>query len=109
MTFLAKQFESIISLDWPTLTVIIVFCLLAAYFLREYLAHPPMIVFVYPVLVFCSMFMYHVFNSLELFVPKKIDQWLMWTIMASIIGTILAITLVAGIGRLRERLGHRPS
>jgi Na+/phosphate symporter len=109
MTFIAKHFESMISLDGPTLAVIIVFCALASYFLKEYLAHAPMIVFVYPVLVFCSMFVYYIFNTMEFFAPKKLDQWLMWSIMASILGTIMAITLVAGLARMRERLGHRPS
>ena len=46
--------------------------------------------------------MQYTFISFELFPPKKIDQWLMWTIMATICGNILGITAVALLGSVRE-------
>lgn len=109
MTFLAKHFDSMLSVDWPTLAVIVVFCALASYVLKEYLANPPMIIFVFPLLVFFSILTQYIFISMDLFPPKKLDQWLMWTIMSAIIGTILGTGVVACLVRLRERLGHRPS
>jgi hypothetical protein len=45
------------------------------------------------------------FTQIELFSPKKLDQWLMWTIMASICGTIIGTGLIAGAITLRDRLG----
>ena len=66
-----------------------------------------MIVFVYPVLVLFSALVQHIFVQIELFPPKKLDQWLMWTILATICGNIIGILLVAALARLRERLGGR--
>ena len=43
----------------------------------------------------------------EQFNPKKIDQWLMWTILASISGTVIGIVAVTLLAALRERLGQR--
>ena len=43
----------------------------------------------------------------EQFNPKKIDQWLMWTILASICGTVIGIVAVTLLAALRERLGER--
>lgn len=100
-----KELETLISLDWQTFAVLAVLCVLAAYFIRDYLASPPMIVFVYPVLVFCSYLVQQAFIALETYPTKKLDAWLMWTIMAAILGNIIATGLVAALGRLRDLIG----
>jgi hypothetical protein len=41
-------------------------CACRLYFIKEYLAHPPMIIFVYPVLVACSSLAHYVFNLFDL-------------------------------------------
>ena len=109
MTSLIKNLEVLLSLDWPTLAVIAVLCAFAAYFIKDYLATPQMIIFVYPVLVFFSILAQHFFIAMETFPLKKLDAWLMWTIMSAIIGTITGTGLVACLVHLRERLGSRPS
>ena len=50
-----SHLESIVSPDWATLAVVGVLCAIAAYVLKEYLAHPPMIVFVYPIMIFFAL------------------------------------------------------
>jgi uncharacterized membrane protein len=90
-------------MDWPTIVLIVLICGLAGYFLREYLANPPMIVFVYPVLVFFSMLVHYAFTQLELYSPRKLDEWLMWTVLASIVGNMVGILLVAALATLRDR------
>jgi hypothetical protein len=107
MSFLARHFNDILGMDWQTLAVIAVLCGFAAYFIKEYLATPPLIIFVYPVLVLFSVLVQYFFTQIELFPPKKLDQWLMWTIMASICGTIIGTGVIAGVITLRERLGAR--
>jgi hypothetical protein len=57
------------------------------------------------VLVLFSVLVEQIFIHAELFQPKKLDQWLMWTIIASICGTVAGTCLVAGLARLRERAG----
>ena len=100
--------ESILSPGWATLAVVALLCAIAAYVLKEYLAHPPMIIFVYPIMIFFAMAGYYVFLATEQFNPKKIDQWLMWTILAAISGTVIGAIAVGLLATLREKLGHRP-
>ena len=57
--------------DWQTLAVIAVLCAIAAYFIKEYLANPPMIIFVYPVLVFFSLLAQYLFIVTEQFRPRS--------------------------------------
>lgn len=107
MNFLTKHFSEFISVDWPTVVLITLICALTSYFLREYLANPPMIVFVYPFLVLFSMLVQYVFTQLEFYSPKKLDQWMMWTILSSIIGNMVGILLAGGLATLRDRQSVR--
>jgi membrane associated rhomboid family serine protease len=107
MSFLIKHIDSLFSMDWQTLAVLAVLCAMAAYFIKDYLANPALIVFVYPVLVLFSILVQYLIMQAELYPPKKLDQWLMWTILASICGTIVGTVLVACIGTLRDRAGSR--
>ncbi len=103
MTFLARHYSEFVSMDWATISLILGICGLASYFLRDYLAKPPMIIFVYPFLVFFSMLAQYIFTQMEIFSPKKLEQWLMWTILASIIGNMVGILLAASLASLRDR------
>ena len=47
MSFLARHFNDILGTDWQTLAVIAVLCGFASYFIKDYLATPPLIIFVY--------------------------------------------------------------
>jgi hypothetical protein len=104
-----KEIENLISMDWQTLLVLAVLCVLASYFIREFLAIPPMIVFVYPLLLALSVLAQQGFIYLEMYSPKKLDAWLMWTVISAIIGNFVGLLVVAGLGRLRDILGSRPS
>ena len=90
----------------PSLAVI---CAAAAFFIKDYLANPLLVIFVYPILLFFSILVQYFFNQLELYSPKKLDQWLMWTIMASICGTFIGTAIGClhrgasrPLGQLRE-------
>jgi hypothetical protein len=107
MDLLIKHAEGLLSVDWKTLTVIAVLCGFAAYFIKDYLANPPMVIFVYPVLVFCSVLAHYLIILAETYQTKKLDQWLMWTVLASICGTIVGTLLVASLASLRERFSGR--
>jgi len=103
MSFVARHLDDLLATDWQTVAVIAVFCAFAAYFIKDYLAIPPLVIFIYPVLVLFSVLVEHIFIYAELFQPKRLDQWLMWTIIASICGTMVGTCLVAGLATLRER------
>ena len=107
MSALLRHLEAVIAMDWPTIAVICVLCTLASYFLKEYLANPPMIVFVYPVLVGLSILVQYLFILGDFYAPKKLDQWLTWTILAAICGTAVGTGLVAGLAAMRDNVGSR--
>ena len=104
MALMAHHVLNILATDYKTMAILCILCGLAAYFIKEYLANPPMIVFVYPVLVACSILAQYAFNLCELYPNNRLDQWLMWTIMAAICGTITGIGLVTGAVIAKERL-----
>ena len=68
-----------------------------------------MIIFVYPLLVLFSLLAQYLFIVMETFPPKKLDQWLMWTIMSTIIGTIVGIGPRCRLVHFREWSGKRAS
>lgn len=106
MSFL-DHLERIVTPDMGTLAVVAVLCAIAAYFIKDYLANPPLIIFVYPVMILCSLVFYYVFLETGQFNGKRLDQWLMWTILSSMVGTGLSIgTLLVAIlflDRAQER------
>jgi magnesium-transporting ATPase (P-type) len=106
MSFLMKHLDGLMAMEWKTIVVICVLCGMACYFLKEYLANPPMIIFVYPVLVFLSMLVQYLFTLADLFAPTKLDQWLMWTILATICGTMLGTCLIGALVKIKERPGR---
>jgi hypothetical protein len=104
MAFIAHHFFNIMAIDYKTIAILCVLCGFAAYFIKEYLANPPMIVFVYPVLVLCSVLVQYGLILFEVYPNNKLDQWLMWTILAAICGTITGIGLVTGAIIAKESL-----
>ena len=107
-----KHLNNIYAMDQATLGVLCVLCAVSAFALKDYLAFPIMAIFAFPILFVCSVLAQYTFILGELYVPRRMDQWLMWTIMAAICGNIVGITLVAGLGHLRgaaTRSGSRPT
>jgi hypothetical protein len=107
MDYLGKHLDGLLQTDWQTLVLLALICGLAAYFIKEYLANPPLIIFVYPVLVLLSLLVQYAFLQMDVFSPRKLDQWLMWTVLASIIGTTVGTCLIAGLAVWRDRSGSR--
>jgi hypothetical protein len=104
MSEILKHMENIWAMDRPTLAVIAGLCIMASYALKDYMANPVLIVFVYPILFLFSVLVQYGFILGELYPPRKLDQWLMWTIMASICGNIIGIAFVAWLGRLSDNV-----
>lgn len=103
MNALTQHIQNILAIDGSSLIVMAVLCGAASYVLKEYLTNPIMVIFVFPILLLFSVLAQYLFIYLELYPTKKLDQWLMWTIMSSILGAIAGIGLVAGISVLRDR------
>ncbi len=103
MSFFSKHIDGLLLMDWQSLTLIAGICAIAAFFIKDYLANPLLIIFIYPMLVLFSVLAQYIIMQSEIYSPKMLDQWLMWTILASIAGNIVGLGLVACIVTLRDR------
>ena len=104
MDEIVKHLNNIYAMDRATLGVICTLCVVACYAIKDYIANPIMVIFIFPVLLLFSVLIQYLFILGEMFSPRKPDQWLMWTVMASICGNIVGIALVASLGRVREAI-----
>jgi hypothetical protein len=107
MDELVKHLSNIYAMDRATLAVIAVLCAISCYALKEFMVNPIMVIFVYPLVFVLSVLVQYGFILGELFQLRRIDQWLMWTVMACICGNVVGIIVVACAGRLRERVSAR--
>lgn len=103
MQTFSQHIDNILATDRSSLIVIGLLCAIAAYFLKDYLSNPPMIIFVYPLLFVFSVLVQYVFILADAYSPNKLDQWLMWTILAAISGTIMGTGVVALAAILGDR------
>ncbi len=104
MDELYKHLSNIYAMDRATLAIICVLCLMSAAIIKEYMANAAFIVFVYPLLAVLSVLIHYAILQAELFPPRKLDQWMMWTIFSTVCGNVAGIIVVALIGRVRESL-----
>jgi len=75
-------------------------------FIKDCLAHPPFVIFVYPFLLIFSILAQYFFLQAELFTSNKLDQWLTWTLLASTCGTLSGTALLAAVALVRDRSGN---
>jgi amino acid permease len=110
-----KHLSNIWAMDRATLGVIFALCAVAAFTIKDYMANPFMALLVLPVLFVFSVLAKYLFILGEMYSFRKLDQWLMWTVTAAIIGNIVGISLVASLGQVVEAFRptpvarHRPS
>ena len=103
MDTLIAHWTNIIEVDSSTFLVILLICCAAMWFIREGLANPAMIIFIFPFVFLISLTFYYVFTQFELFTSNKMDQWLMWAIMAGALGASIGIGSVALLARIWDR------
>ena len=107
MDELVKHLSNIYAMDRATLAVIAVLCAASCYALKEFMVNPTMVIFVYPLVFVLSLLVQYGFILGELFQLRRLDQWLMWTVMACICGNVVGIIVVACVGRLSESVRAR--
>ena len=97
-----RHIDGILAMDRPTLAVIACLCVITAYFLKDFMANPTLIIFVYPVLFVCSILFQYIIILMEIYPPRKLDLWLMWTDRGKPVGD-RGIAIAAGLGRIIDR------
>ncbi|MBX9588997.1 MAG: hypothetical protein K2X43_06820 [Hyphomonadaceae bacterium] len=104
MDEIIKHLGNIYAIDRPTLGLIAALSAVSAFVLRDYMANAVFAIFSFPVLFTCSVLVQYIFILGDVYVFGRMDQWAMWTIIASIVGNIAGIALVAWFGRLRDAI-----
>ena len=101
------QTDWLLQIDWQTIAALALICAVAAFFIKDCLDHPPFVMFIYPCLLIFSILAQYFFLQAGLFTPKKLDQWLTWTLLASTCGTLFGTGLLAAVAIVRDRSGNR--
>jgi hypothetical protein len=103
MNFLSRHIDGLMLMDWQSLMLLAVICAIAAFFIKDYLANPLLVLLVYPLLLLFSVLAQYIIGQADIYSPKKLEQWLMWTILASIVGNVIGMGAVACIVTMRDR------
>ena len=83
MSFFSRHIDTL--LNGHTIAALALIRTVAAFFIKDCLAHPCLVIFVYPFGVFFSSLAQYFFEQVELFTPHKLGQWLMWDVDAACI------------------------
>ena len=103
MEELLKHLGNICMIDRVTLAVLAGLCIGSALALREYFVYPILAFLSLPILFSISVIIQYLFITQELYIPRRLDQWLLWTVLASMCGNMIGLAIVACIGRLKDR------
>jgi hypothetical protein len=107
MGFWNEQLAIIMEIDRSTYLLIAFFCGWAAYFVRARLLNAATLTFLYPLFCLLAFAFYAAFVSLELFSPKRIADWIMYSVFAAAGGCTLGIGLLSLARRIQEQVIER--
>jgi len=107
MSFFSRHIDTL--LNGHTIAALALIRTVAAFVIKDCLAHPCLVIFVYPFGVFCSSLAQYFFEPAELFTPQKLGQWLMGTLLASTCGAFMGTGLLAAVAIVRCRPSPRVS
>jgi hypothetical protein len=108
MRFFSRHIDHLLQMDWQTIAALALICAVAAFFIKDCRAHPPVVVCLSPLLLIFSILAPYVFEPAELFTPKKLDQWLTWTLLASTCATLFGPGLLAPLSWVRDPFRQPP-
>jgi predicted membrane-bound spermidine synthase len=103
MENLIDQLRSFYTLDSSTVIVVVLFCGWAAYMIRNNLTNPASLALIFPLFLFIAFTTYAVAASHALFSPKRMVEWLTYTVFSASIGAIMGISLVAVLRLVQDR------
>jgi hypothetical protein len=106
MSFFSRHIDHLLQMGWQTIAALALICAVAAFFIKDCLAHPPVVLYAYPFLLIFSIPSPYVFERAELFTPKKLDPWLTWTLLVSTWGTLIARACWPPLSWVRDRSGN---
>lgn len=97
------ELRAFYALDSTTVIVVVLFGGWAAYMIRDKLTNPASVVILYPIFVVVGLTTYAVAANLHWFSPKRMVEWLTFTVLSASIGAIMGILLVAILRSVQDR------
>jgi hypothetical protein len=97
------QIRDFYVLDKTTVSVVLIFCGWAAYTIRDKLTNPASLIILYPIFVFIGLSIYALAANFNWFSPKRMVEWLTYTVLSASIGAIVGILLVAVLRSVQDR------
>ena len=103
MENLIDQIRAFYPLDSSTVMLVALFCGWAAYMIRNHLTNPASIAILYPVFLFIAFTTYAVAANLAWFSPKRMVEWLTYSVFSASIGAIMGILFVAIVRVVQDK------
>jgi uncharacterized membrane protein YeaQ/YmgE (transglycosylase-associated protein family) len=103
MDDLIDQVRAFYALDTSTVIIVVLFCGWAAYAIRNKLTNPASIAILFPVFLGIAFTTYALAANLALFSPKRMIEWLTYSVFSASIGAIIGIMCVAVIRLVQDK------
>ena len=93
-------------LDSSTWVLFTLICGSAVWLMRNHLANILTVILIFPLVMALSIAINYVAATNGLFDPKKMSDWMIWTIIAATAGTMFGLAIIAVTARMWE---HQPN
>jgi uncharacterized membrane protein YeiH len=95
MDDLIDRLSTFYTIDSTTTLLIVVFCVIASYSVRDKLTNPASVIFLFPAFVLAAFTTYSIAIHLQMFSPKRPIEWVTFTAFSASIGAVVGILLVS--------------
>jgi uncharacterized protein YacL len=106
-SYLLQQLNAATDISMGTLTLIAFMCSVGMYFIRPHLVIPALSIIFLPFFIIFSVAAFASLTLLEVFPLNKMDQWLICTILAATIGTVIGLLFVIAVSKVIDYLQSR--
>lgn len=103
MTNLSAHLAAIIDIDSSTWVLFTLICGSSVWLMRNHLANILTVILIFPLVMFLSLAINYASATHGLFDPKKMSDWMIWTIMSATAGTMVGLAIIAVTARMWER------
>ncbi len=103
MTSLGAHLTAMFDVSGGTLFLFCMICGTSVWLIRNSLASSAAALLIFPAGMFLTLLVNYFMLSNGMFDPKKMADWLIWTIMAATVGSLSDIGLTAAIAQLWDR------
>lgn len=103
MTTLTKHLVAMFEVDGGTLAIIVAIACVAVFMMRNHLANILTVILIFPLMLLLSIVAHYIVLVSGLYDPKKLADWLIWTITSATVGTMAGLAIVALTAMMWER------